>query len=295
MAMRGLLGDGAPLSAASIARLRESWTAEHIMWKNRRLEDTHVVYLWVDGVYVKAGLEKDKAALLVAIGAMTDGTKRVLAVECGQRESQASWAALLRELKARGMNCPGLVMGGGALGIWAALAQVYPEGQEQRCWNHRMRNVLDRVGKRKQATAKELLSKIMYAPTLEEAEKARTVFRKWARSEQYDKAANLLDEDWERLIAYYAFPKDHWLHVRTTNIIESPFASVRLRTAASKRYKKVAGATVMIWKLLLVAEQALRKLDGADLLVAAYAGRRCADGVFLPVRADADSQTALAA
>jgi transposase-like protein len=295
LAMRGLLGDGAPLSASSIARLRESWTAEHITWKNRRLEDSHVVYLWVDGIYVKAGLEKDKAALLVAIGAMTDGTKRVLAVECGQRESQASWAALLRDLKARGMNCPSLVMGDGALGIWSALAQVYPEAAEQRCWNHRMRNVLDRVGKRKQGAAKELLRKIMYAPTLEEAEKARVVFRKWARSEQYDKAADLLDEDWERLVAYYAFPKEHWLHLRTTNVIESPFASVRLRTAASKRYKKVAGATVMIWKLLLVAEQAFRKLNGADLLGAVYAGRRCADGVFLPVGEEAESETAMAA
>ena len=106
----------------------------------------------------------------------------------------------------------------------------------------------------------------MYAPTLEEAEKARVVFRKWARSEQFDKAAELLDEDWDRMVAYYAFPKEHWLHLRTTNVIESPFASVRLRTAASKRYKKVAGATVMIWKLLLVAEQAFRKLNAPDLL-----------------------------
>jgi transposase-like protein len=278
LAMRGLLGEGAPLSASSIARLKESWTAEFITWKQRSLKESDIVYLWVDGIYVKAGLEKDKATLLVVIGARADGTKEVLAVECGQRESEASWSSILRDLKARGMNCPRLVMGDGHLGIWAALAAVFPEADEQRCWNHRMRNVLDRVGKKKQGAAKELLSKIMYAPTKREAEAAKQVFQAWARSEQYERAATLLEEDWDRMVTYYSFPQEHWLHLRTTNVIESPFASVRLRTAASKRYKRVEGATTMIWKLLMVAEQTFRKLNAPEQLIKVYAGIKYEDG-----------------
>ena len=278
LAMRGLLGEGAPLSASSIARLRDSWTAEFITWKQRSLTDKEIVYMWVDGIYVKAGLEKEKAALLVVIGALADGTKEVLAVECGQRESEASWSLILRDLKARGLNCPRLVMGDGHLGIWSALANVYPGAAEQRCWNHRMRNVLDCVGKKRQGEAKELLRKVMYAPNRKEAEAAKKVFCEWARSYQYEKAAALLDMDWKRMVAYYSFPKEHWKHLRTTNIIESPFASVRLRTAASKRYKRVAGATAMIWKLLMVAEQTFRKLNAPHLLPHVMAGLRYEDG-----------------
>ncbi len=281
LAMRGLLGEGAPLSASSIARLRDCWTAEFITWKQRSLTDKEIVYVWVDGIYVKAGLEKEKAALLVVIGALADGSKEVLAVECGQRESEAGWSSILRDLKARGMNCPGLVMGDGHLGIWSALANVYPDACEQRCWNHRMRNVLDCVGKKRQGEAKELLRKVMYAPTGKEAEAAKKVFCEWARSYQYEKAAALLDVDWDRMIAYYSFPKEHWKHLRTTNIIESPFASVRLRTAASKRYKRVAGATAMIWKLLLVAEQTFRKLNAPHLLSHVMAGLRYEDGELI--------------
>lgn len=287
LAMRGLLGDGAPLSASSIARLRDGWTAEFITWKQRSFKDKEIVYVWVDGIYVKAGLEKDKAALLVVIGALSDGTKEVLAVECGQRESEASWSSILRDLKARGMNDPRLVMGDGHLGIWSALANVYPNTCEQRCWNHRMRNVLDCVGRKRQGEAKELLRKVMYAPTRREAETARKVFCEWARSYQYEKAASLLDLDWNRMVAYYAFPKEHWKHLRTTNIIESPFASVRLRTAASKRYKRVIGATAMIWKLLMVAERTFRKLNAPHLLAHLIAGLRYEDGELvspLPAR-----------
>jgi putative transposase len=281
LAMRGLLGEGAPLSASSIARLRDGWTAEFITWKQRSLKEKQIVYIWVDGIYVKAGLEKEKAALLVVIGALADGSKEVLAVECGQRESEASWSLILRDLKARGMNCPRLVMGDGHLGIWSALTNVYPDASEQRCWNHRMRNVLDCVGKKRQGEAKELLRKVMYAPSRKEAEAAKKVFCEWARSYQYEKAAALLDVDWDRMIAYYSFPKEHWKHLRTTNIIESPFASVRLRTAASKRYKRVAGATAMIWKLLMVAERTFRKLNAPHLLPNVMAGLRYQDGELI--------------
>lgn len=225
----------------------------------------------------------------MVVGARADGTKEVLAVECGQRESEASWSSILRDLKSRGMNGPRLVMGDGHLGIWAALAGVYPEAGEQRCWNHRMRNILDRVGRKKQGAAKELLSKIMYAPSKREAEAARSVFQAWARSEQYERAASLLEEDWDRMVAYYSFPQEHWLHLRTTNVIESPFASVRLRTAASRRYKRVEGATTMIWKLLMVAEQTFRKLNAPEQLIKVYAGIKYDDG-RLPERLRSPTQ-----
>ena len=285
LAMRGLLGDAAPLSAASIARLRSVWQAEYVAWNQRPLHEKDVVYLWADGIYVKAGLEKDKAALLVLVAGRADGTKEVIAVESGQRESEAAWSSILRDLKKRGMNCPRLVIADGALGLWAALAHVYPEAGEQRCWNHRVRNVLDCIGKKKQGEAAALLKKVMYADTVKKAEASKQVFQTWARSLHYEKAAGKLDDDWDRMIAYYAFPKEHWVHLRTTNVIESPFASVRLRTAASKRYKKVDGATVMIWKLLMVAEQTFRKLNAPEKLIQVYARQTCVDGVLKPVQA----------
>ena len=279
LAMRGLLGDGAPLSASSIARLKAGWQAEYTAWRQRSLADLDVVYLWVDGIYVKAGLEKEKAALLVMIGACSDGSKQVLAVESGHRESEQSWSAVLRDLKARGMDCPRLVIGDGHLGIWAALNRVIPEAGQQRCWNHRLRNVLDCVGKKRQAEAKALLTKAMYAPTRQQAEDEKRIFQRWARSLQYDKAADALDKDWERMVAYLALPKEHWVHLRTTNIVESPFASVRLRTAASKRYKRVDGASAMIWKLLMVAQRTFRKVRSPELMADVHAGAVYADGV----------------
>jgi putative transposase len=251
-----------------------------------------VVYLWVDGIYVKAGLEKDKACLLVAIAGLGDGTKEVIAVECGHRESEAGWSTLLRDLKSRGMGWPRLVIGDGNLGIWAALSNVFPQSKEQRCWNHRMRNILDCVGKKHQDQALVMLRKMMYADTVKIAESEKGIFQKWARSLQYEKAATALDDDWQRMVSYFSFPKEHWVHLRTTNIVESPFASVRLRTAASKRYKKVEGATAMIWKLLLVAEQTFRKLNAPDLLIKVYACQIFEDGVLVERKSEPSEQHA---
>ncbi|HEY3329289.1 MAG TPA: IS256 family transposase [Capsulimonadaceae bacterium] len=279
LALRGLLGEGAPLSPSSIARSRSVWLAEHATWRQRPLDAAEVVYLWVDGIYVKAGLEKDKAALLVVIAGLADGRKEVIAVEAGHRESEVAWSSLLRDLKKRGMVCPRMVVGDGALGIWAALNNVYPQAGQQRCWNHRLRNVLDCVGKKKQPEAKELLTKVMYAETEKKAVECKRVFQQWAREQQYDKAAEQIDQDWERMVAYYSLPKEHWLHLRTSNIIESPFASIRLRTTAAKRFKKVEGATAMIWKLLMVAEQTFRKLNAPELLASVYEGHTFKDGV----------------
>jgi transposase-like protein len=195
----------------------------------------------VDGIYVKAGLEKEKAALLVVIGALSDGTKQILAVESGYRESEASWSAVLRDLKDRGMNAPRLVVGDGHLGIWSALTRVFPDSEAQRCWNQRMRNILDCVSQKSQPEAKELLRKVMYTESLSKACAANATFEKWAAERQHIKAVERIDDDWERMTAYYSYPKEHWTHLRTSNVVESPFASVRLRTEASKRYKKIEG------------------------------------------------------
>ena len=266
LALRGLLGEGAPLSPSSIARLKAGWQQEYEAWQGRSLAEHPVVYLWVDGIYVKAGLEREKAALLVVIGALADGRKVVLAVESGQRESTESWSRILRDLRQRGLNCPRLVIGDGHLGIWGALANVYPEAAEQRCWNHRLLNVLDRLAKKQQPAAKLWLRQVMYAATREEATALKGKFQAWCRNVGCADAGLLLNEDWERLVAYYDFPAAHWKHLRTTNPVESPFAAVRLRTTAAKRYKKVENATTVIWKTLLVAEQRFRRLDAPELM-----------------------------
>jgi len=279
LALRGLLGEGAPLSASSIDRLKAVWQAEYEEWQQRPLDELEVVYLWVDGLYVKAGLEKDKAAILVAVAALRDGSKVVLAVESGHRESTEAWSAILRNLKQRGMNCPKLVIGDGHLGIWGALANVYPETQEQRCWNHRIVNVLEKVQTKDEATAKEMLTAIPYAETREQAERKKHVFAEWCAKKGYETAARVLDHDWERLTTFYRFPKEHWKHLRTTNVVESPFATVRLRTSAAKRYKKVKNATAVIWKTLLVAEQGFRKLNAPELLIEVAAGAVYVNGV----------------
>lgn len=279
LALRGLLGEGAPLSSSSIARLKAGWHAEYESWKQRSLKDAEVIYLWVDGVYVKAGLEKEKAAALVAVAGLRDGRKVVIALQSGQRESTESWAAILRDMKARGMGCPKLVIGDGHLGIWGALAEVFPGAAEQRCWNHRLVNILDRVPEKAQAEAKALLTKIVYAETKQEAERRKVVFQAWGRRKGFLDAAALIDKDWDRMMAFYAFPKEHWRHLRTTNVIESPFAVVRLRTGPAKRFKKVENATAVIWKTLLLAERSFRRLNAPELLAEVAEGARYVDGI----------------
>jgi putative transposase len=278
LALRGLLGDGAPLSPPTIARLKAVWQAEYDSWCSRPLHELEVVYLWVDGIYVKAGLEREKAALLTVIAALRDGRKLVLAVSAGHRENTDTWSAILRDLKQRGLNCPKLVVGDGHLGIWGGLANVFPEAKEQRCWNHRIMNVLNKMSKPQQAQARVLLTRIPYAKTQQEAEKLKREFQAWCRKRSLEGAAELLDRDWERMLTFYGFPQEHWQHLRTTNIVESPFAAVRLRTTAAKRYKKVANATAVIWKTLLVAEQSFERLNAPELLADVADGTEYIDG-----------------
>ncbi len=281
LALRGLLGEGAPLSASSIARLKAGWPLEHDTWRQQRLEDRELVYLWADGVYVKAGLEREKAAVLVVIGAMRDGRKEVLAVTPGYRESTEAWSAVFGDLRDRGLGAPKLMIADGCAGAWAAAAAIWPETAEQRCWNHRIVNVLDQLPKTVHGEARTLLCAIPYAPTRAEAERRRDAFARRYRA-RYPQAVEILETDWDRMVAFYAFPQAHWKHVRTTNVVESPFAAVRLRTGAAKRFKKAPNATVLIWKVLRVAEQRFRRLDAPEQLAEVYAGETFVDGQRVP-------------
>ena len=279
LALRGLLGEHAQLSASSIARLKEKWHGEYESWAIRSLNDLDVVYLWVDGVYVKAGLEKDKAAVLVVLAGLSDGRKTILTVTSGQRESTASWSAVLRDLKARGLRAPKLVIGDGHLGIWGALRNVFPEVDEQRCWNHRSVNVLDQVPKRERASATLMLREMVYAESIQEASRLKAKFQKWCGKKGIEKAGRLLDRDWARMVTFYRYPKEHWPHLRTTNPIESPFAALRLRTDAAKRFKKASNATAVIWRMLLIAEKRFRRLRSPRLLRDVYQGVQYVNGI----------------
>jgi putative transposase len=226
---------------------------------------------------VKAGLEDTKAALLVLIGALTAGRKVVLAVESGQRESKESWGAVLRELRARGLRPWRCTVADGHVGLWGALGEPQPTAAEQRCGNHRITNVLDAIPQKHQAAARTLLCAMPYAETQAACEQLRAQFDGRYR-QLAPKAVERLGHDGERLITFYQFPREHWRHLRTTNVVESPFAAVRLRTTAAKRFKKVGSATAMIWKVLQVAQQTFRRLNAPALLPAVYAGATYADG-----------------
>lgn len=279
LALRGLLGEGAPISANTVARLKEKWSTEWEEWSARRLGELEVVYLWVDGIFVKAGFEKEKAAVLAVMAALSDGSKRIVALKAGYRESKEAWAEILRDLRRRGMNGPRLVVGDGNLGIWSALGEVYPQAEQQRCWNHRIVNALDKVPKKQQAQALVYLRQIPYAETAAEAARLKSKYQDWCRKKGLEEAAKVLDRDWERMITFYGFPKEHWQHLRTSNPIESPFSALRLRTDAARRFKKIENALAVIWKMMLVAERRFRRLHAPELVREVYQGVRYVDGV----------------
>ncbi|MFO0094114.1 MAG: IS256 family transposase [Gemmatimonadaceae bacterium] len=282
LALRGLLGDSAPLSASSVQRLTEDWQRDYAQWRREDLTPLEPVYVWADGIYVKAGLESTKAALLVLIAALADGSKVVLAVESGHRESTESWAEILRDLTARGLRAPACVIGDGALGLWNAVGQVWPQAAEQRCWNHKLRNVVDAVPLKQQADVQAAVQRIAAAESVATAEEERQRFHRAYRL-RFPKACDRLDRDWARMLTYYQFPKEHWRHLRTTNVVESPFAAVRLRTTAAKRFKKVERATAIIWRLLQVAEKRFRKLNVPEQCRDVFRGVRYVDGLEVPV------------
>ena len=226
-------------------------------------------------------LKLQKNCCAAVLAALSDGSKVVVSVTSGYRESTESWSEVLRDWKRRGMNAPRLVIADGHLGIWGALCNVYPEAEEQRCWNHRIVNILAKVPKREQPTALLILRQIPYAESRQEAERLKRVFQEWCRSRGLAPAADLLDQDWDRMVSFYNYPKQQWQHLRTTNPVESPFAGLRLRTDAAKRFKKVNNAQAVIWKMLLVAEKRFRRLKAPELMRDVYQGAKYVNGVLV--------------
>ncbi|HET9889551.1 MAG TPA: IS256 family transposase [Mycobacterium sp.] len=277
-----LLGeDAAGLSPTTITRLTASWESEYHAWRQRDLHEVDYVYVWVDGVHFRVRLEEDRLCTLVMIGVRADGTKELIAVEDGYRESSDSWATVLRDLKRRGLCAPVVAVGDSALGFWAAVGAVWPETREQRCWVHRLANVLDKLPKRLQPNAKQALQAIMNAPTRADAEAGIETFVV-EYDAKYPKAVASLRRDQVQLLTFYDFPAEHWRHLRTTNIIESPFATVRLRQRVTKGAGSRTKALMMAFKLLAMAEERWRKVNGSDLLPLVRAGVRFVDGVQEP-------------
>jgi putative transposase len=279
-ALRDLLGeDAAGLSPSSIQRLTESWQTEHEAFRKRELRFHQYAYWFVDGVNVSVRLGEDKRlCLLVVIGVREDGAKELLAVEDGYRESTESWAGVMRDLKVRGVNEPKLVVGDGALGTWAALRDVFPNARRQACWVHAIANVLDCLPKRLQPRAKGLLHEIMEAPTRAEAGHARQRLREEFDA-KYPKALSKLDRDWQHLTAFYDFPAEHWRHLRTSNAIESSFATVKLRTRVTKGAGSKKAALAMAYKLLDAAQERWRRINGHELVADVLAGTKYKDGI----------------
>ncbi len=278
-ALESLLGDKASgLSATAITRLTAEWEGEHKAWKTRDLSDRDYVYVWADGIHLNIRLEEDRLCLLVLIGVRPDGTKELIAVEDGYRESTDSWSSVLRSLRGRGMRSPVAAVGDGALGFWAALRDVWPETKEQRCWFHKMGNVLDKLPKRLQPKAKKLLREIVYADTKADAEEAMAAFER-EFSPKHPRAVRCLVKDREHLLTLFRFPAEHWRHMRTTNAIESAFATVRLRQRVTKGAGSRTKGLAMAFKLLAMAQARWRKLNGFELLPLVRAGVNFVDGI----------------
>jgi transposase-like protein len=278
-ALRVLLGEEASgLSATAITRLTAEWEGEYEAFRRRDLSNRDYVYVWVDGVHFNVRLDDDRLCTLVVLGARADGTKELIAVEDGYRESTESWAQVLRDLKRRGMRAPVLAIGDGALGFWSAVRDVWPETQEQRDWVHRLANVLDKLPKRLQPKAKRALREIMYAEAREDAESLVVQFAE-AYGAKYPKAVASLRRDQAELLTFFDFPAEHWQHIRTTNPIESAFATVRLRQRVTKGAGSRTKALTMAFKLLAMAEQRWRRLRAPHLVALVRKGISFTNGM----------------
>jgi len=279
-ALAALVGPQAKgLSASTITRLKEVWQAEFQDWSRRSLQGKEFVYVWADGVHFNIRLEEDRQCILVLLGATADGRKELIAITDGFRESEQSWKALLLDVKARGLVIdPKLATGDGALGFWKAIGQVYPTTREQRCWVHKTANVLDKLPQRLQPEAKEKLHQIWMAETRAQADQAFALFLDTYQA-KYPKATDCLAKDRNVLLTFYDFPAEHWIHLRTTNPIESTFATVRLRHRRTKGNGSRTACLTMVFKLLQSASKKWRLLNGSQLLPDVIAGVQFIDGL----------------
>ena len=292
-ALEQFLGTSAGLSAKTITRLTEQWQAEAAAFNQRSLAGTDYVYVWVDGIHLKVRLTQDKVCLLVMIGVRADGTKELIALDDGHRESTESWADLLRSCKRRGMAAPVLAVGDGALGFWRALRDVFPQTREQRCWWHRIGNVLAALPKSVHNDAKAALAEIYNAQDREHAQAAAKAFAA-AYGTKWPKATTKITDDLDVLLAFYDYPAEHWIHLRTTNPIESTFATVRLRQRVTKGPGSRAAGIAMAFKLLQAAQARWRAVNAPHLVALVRAGARFEKGKLIerPDESGGDRQAA---
>lgn len=276
--LRPIFGDDAKnLSPSVISRLKMKWEEEYSAWCKRDFSDKKYVYWWVDGVHFKGRLD-DKRCVLVVLGVNEFGYKEVIAIQDGYRESTESWVSLLRELKQRNINAPKLVVGDGALGFWSAVTSVFPEVKHQRCWFHKMGNVLDKLPKSQQDKAKKMLQEIWMSATRSDAYKAFDAFID-EFGVKYPRAAECLENDKEEMLAFYDFPAEHWKHIRTTNPIESIFSTVRNRTYKAKGAFSATTIMMMVFKLMQSAEKRMIRLYGFSQLENVIRGVKFKDGI----------------
>ena len=276
-ALTQFLGSGAGLSAATITRLTKDWQDEAVAFHKRSLSETDYVYVWVDGIHLKVRLEQDKVCLLVMIGVRADGSKELIALDDGHRESTESWLDLLRSCKRRGMRAPVLAVGDGALGFWAALRQVFPEAREQRCWFHKIANVLNALPTSAQPGAKASLAQIWNA---EDKDHAKAAVKAFAADygAKWPKATAKITDDLDVLLAFFDYPAEHWIHLRTTNPIESTFATVRLRQRVTKGPGSRAAGIAMAFKLMESAQARWRAVNAPHLVALVRAGATFKNG-----------------
>ena len=281
-ALSAILGPDCPgLSATTITRLKSVWEEEYKQWSSRSLEEKEYVYVWADGIHTNIRLEEDRQCILVLMGATKDGQKELIAMTDGHRESAQSWSELLLEVKRRGLTVdPKLAIGDGALGFWKAVAEVFPATKEQRCWVHKTANILDKLPKGKQAKAKSLIHEIWMSETKAEATKAFDAFLETYQA-KYPKATDCLAKDRDVLLTFYDFPAEHWRHLRTTNPIESTFATIRLRHRRTKGNGSRIASLTMIFKLAETAAKKWRLLNGHELLPDVIHGVAFQDGLRL--------------
>ncbi len=282
-ALAQFFGSDAGLSATSIGRLLETWGDEYTAFESRDLSGDDYVYVWADGVHFRIRLEEDRLCCLVVIGVKADGTKELLACSDGYRESTESWAGVLRDLKDRGMTAPMVAVGDGALGFWSALGDVFPATREQRCWVHKTANILDALPKRLHRSAKAAIHEIYQAETRADAEAEIDDFVA-VYGDKYPKAVAKLTKDRDVLLTFYDFPAAHWVHLRTTNPIESTFATVRARTRVTKGAGTRRRGLVMAYKLLDAAQDRWRKVNSPELVIQVRAGIEFKDGIRIERR-----------
>ena len=279
---RELVGETTALSANAIVRLKSRWEDEYRRWRSSRLDESSYAYIWADGVYLGADGDREKTALLCVVGAREDGEKELVGMELGYRESKESWAGVLRSLKDRGMDAPLLAIGDGALGLWSALNEVYPTTAHQRCWNHRSMSLAARLPKSMQSSSRRRLRETSHTSTRSECERLRDQYVSELRAEGRSDAAETVLRDWDDFVSFYDFPTEHWVHLRTTNPMESVFSVVRLRTDAARRMKRQDSALYLVFKVVRRLSERWRPLyGGRNLMSLLMAGARFEYGILV--------------